>query len=76
MRMNFLKKNIKWVCHHAHLDKSNIINKDLLIQSDRHMRDKWHIMDTIKRKYTRQGLSDRIEQSILKIVSQNLYHQN
>ncbi len=47
--MNFLKKNIKWVCHHAHLDKSNIINKDLLIQSDRHMRDKWYIMDTIKK---------------------------
>lgn len=74
MRMNFLKKNIKWVCHHAHLDKSNIINKDLLIQSDRHMRDKWHIMDTIKRRYTREGLSHRIEQSILKIVSQNCKH--
>ena len=72
--MNFLKKNIKWVCHHAHLDKSNIINKDLLIQSDRHMRDKWYTMDTIKKKYTRHDLSHRIGQSILKIVSQNCKH--
>ena len=25
--MNFLRKDIKWVCHHAHLDKSNLINR-------------------------------------------------
>uniref|UniRef100_A0A6C0KYL1 Amidohydrolase-related domain-containing protein n=1 Tax=viral metagenome TaxID=1070528 RepID=A0A6C0KYL1_9ZZZZ len=74
MRMNFLRKNINWVCHHAHLDKSNIINKDLLIQSNRHMREKWYLMDTIKQNYTREDLSNRIEQSIIKIVSQNCKH--
>ena len=69
--MNFLKRNINWVCHHSHLDKSNIITRTLLQESDKHMRDKWYIMDDIKKKYTRQDLSRRINQSIQTIVSQN-----
>ena len=47
--MNFLKRNINWVCHHSHLDKSNIITRTLLQESDKHMRDKWYIMDDIKK---------------------------
>ena len=54
MRMNFLKRNLNWVCHHTHLDKSNIISRDLLDQSQKHMKAKWHIMDDIKKKYTKQ----------------------
>ena len=69
--MNFLKSNIKWVCHHAHLDKSNIINKKLLDKSNKHMRDKWYIMDDIKKNYRREELANRINKSIEKIVSQN-----
>ena len=71
MRMNFLRRNLNWVCHHTHLDKSNIISRDLLDQSQKHMKAKWHIMDDIKKKYTKQGLSHRINQSIQTIVSQN-----
>ena len=31
-KMNFLHKNIKWVCHHAHLDKSNLITKKVYLK--------------------------------------------
>ena len=72
--MNFLKSNMKWVCHHSHLDKSNIITKTLLQESDKHMRDKWYIMDDIKRDYNRKNLSYRINKSIQTIASQNCNH--
>ena len=67
--MNFLRSNIKWVCHHAHLDKSNI-SKELLDLSTKHMCDKWYIMDDIK-EIIKEELSNRINRSIEKIVSQN-----
>ncbi len=72
--MNFLKSNMKWVCHHSHLDKSNIITRTLLQESDKHMRDKWYIMDDIKRDYNRKNLSYRINKSIQTIASQNCNH--
>ena len=33
----FLKKDIQWVCHHLHLDKSKTINPNILDKSLRHM---------------------------------------
>tara|TARA_Y100000389_G_scaffold196556_1_gene229675 strand:- start:5609 stop:6544 length:936 start_codon:yes stop_codon:yes gene_type:complete len=72
--MNFIKSNLKWVCHHAHLDKSNIINKNILEQSNVHMCDKWFLMDDIKKNYTRKDLENRMNESIKKITSQNCNH--
>lgn len=68
--MKFLK-NLKWVCHHAHLDKSQVINKDLLEKSNRHMQEKWFLMKEIKEKYNREELSERINKSIGILVKQN-----
>ena len=51
--MNHLLKvnNIKWVCHHLHIDKSHTINPTLLNESLSHMKEKWVLMRNIKEKY-------------------------
>ena len=72
--MNFLQKNIKWVCHHAHLDKSNLISKDSLYKTTVHMQDKWFIMEEYKKKYNKSELYDRMNSSVENIVSQNCKH--
>ena len=53
--MNFLQKNIKWVCHHAHLDKSNLISKESLYKTTVHMQDKWFIMEEYKKNIINQN---------------------
>ena len=32
--------NLKWTCHHLHIDKSNTINPYLLNESVKHMKNK------------------------------------
>lgn len=72
--MNFLRKNIKWVCHHAHLDKSNLIDKESLYKTTVHMKDKWFIMEEYKKKYSEKELYKRMNHSVENIVSQNCKH--
>lgn len=72
--MNFLRKNIKWVCHHAHFDKSNIITKDLLELSNSHMREKWYLMHQFKVEYGEREMIDRMETSVKTLMSQNCRH--
>ena len=73
-KMNFLRKNIKWVCHHAHLDKSNLITKESLYKTSVHMQDKWYIMEEYKKKYSELELYNRMNSSVENIVSQNCNH--
>lgn len=68
--MKFMR-NLKWVCHHAHLDKSQVINRDLLEKSNVHMQEKWFLMKEIKEKYNRSELFERINKSIAILVKQN-----
>ena len=44
-------KNINWVCHHLHIDKSKTITPNLLDESLKHMKAKWFIMRDIKKLY-------------------------
>lgn len=71
--MNLLK-NIKFVCHHSHLDKSNLISPELLKLSSSHMKEKWHLMNDLKVNYTRNDIVSRTERSIYKIINQNCRH--
>ena len=41
--------NIKWVCHHLHIDKSKTIHPKLLSESLAHMKEKWYLMREIKK---------------------------
>ena len=72
--MNFLRKNIKWVCQYAHLDKSNLIDRDNLYKTSVHMKDKWFIMEEYKKKYSEPELYRRMNKSVENIVSQNCKH--
>ncbi len=72
--MNFLNKNLKWVCHHAHFDKSNLITKDLLELSTSHMKEKWYLMKQFKINYNHDDLISRMEMSVRKLTSQNCRH--
>ena len=69
--MKFLRQNLKWVCHHAHLDKSQIMNAKLISKGNIHMKDKWFAMNNFKKKYNRKELSNRMNETIQSIVSQN-----
>ena len=72
--MNFLRKDIKWVCHHAHLDKSNLINRESLYKTSVHMKDKWFIMEEYKKNYSKSELYSRMNESVKHIVRQNCKH--
>lgn len=48
---------------HCHIDKSNVINKKILIQSNVHMQEKWKLMKDIKKKYTEQNVFERMEKT-------------
>tara|TARA_B100001113_G_scaffold58814_1_gene44342 strand:- start:4091 stop:5029 length:939 start_codon:yes stop_codon:yes gene_type:complete len=74
MIKQFVNKNIKWVCHHAHIDKSQLISKNLLDKSNSHMCEKWYIMKDLKKDYTRTSLRDRMNKTIQGITSQNCNH--
>ena len=71
--MNHLLKvnNIKWVCHHLHIDKSHTINPTLLNESLSHMKEKWILMRNIKEKYTENDLNKRMFKTIDKLYEQN-----
>lgn len=53
-------QNIKWACHHLHIDKSKSIDVNLLTQSQVHMKDKWLIMQDIKRNYNEKDLKKKM----------------
>ena len=71
--MRFIKK-FGWVCHHAHIDKSHLVTKELLKNTNKHMKEKWVLMRDLKEKYTRKDLAQRMERSISYISSQNCKH--
>ena len=63
-------KNINWVCHHLHIDKSKTITSKLLDDSVKHMKAKWFIMRDIKDNYTNDDLKDRMMDTTKTLVAQ------
>lgn len=53
-------QNIKWHCHHLHIDKSRTINVNLLNQSLVHMKQKWLLMRDIKKNYNEKEIKKRM----------------
>ena len=53
-------QNMKWVCHHLHIDKSKNIDVNLLKQSQVHMKDKWLLMQDIKKNYNEKDLKKKM----------------
>ena len=53
-------RNIKWVCHHLHIDKSKTIHPKLLNESLAHMKEKWYLMREVKKNYTKKSLYNRM----------------
>ena len=62
--------NIKWVCHHLHIDKSKTINSYLLNDSLAHMKEKWILMRDVKQKYTTKSLYNRMYNTTSTLVEQ------
>ena len=63
-------KNINWVCHHLHIDKSKTVNSVLLNKSLVHMKEKWLLMREVKEGYNRKDLSKRMFETTESIVNQ------
>ena len=62
--------NLKWTCHHLHIDKSNTINSYLLQESVKHMKNKWLYMRNIKENYTEDDLKNRMFDTTKNLVAQ------
>jgi cytosine deaminase len=71
MRSLVNTRNIPWVCHHLHLDKSKTINPHLLDLSQRHMKEKWFLMKEIKENYTKNDLYVRMFSTVTSLYNQN-----
>jgi cytosine/adenosine deaminase-related metal-dependent hydrolase len=73
--MNRLVKlnNIKWVCHHLHIDKSKTIHPKLLNESLAHMKEKWFLMRDIKEQYTKKSLYNRMYETTSSLVEQGCF---
>lgn len=65
---------LSWKCHHLHIDKSRVLNDDILTKSLVHMKDKWKLMRDIKMNYTDEDLKDRMFLTTLDIVKQGCNH--
>ena len=63
-------KNIKWVCHHLHIDKSQTIHPKLLNESLAHMKEKWYLMREVKKNYTKKSLYNRMYDTTATLVEQ------
>ena len=63
-------KNINWICHHLHIDKSKTITPKLLDESLKHMKAKWFIMRDIKKNYTENDLEERMLDTTKTLVEQ------
>ena len=65
-------QNIKWACHHLHIDKSKSIDINLLTDSQVHMKQKWHLMKNIKKNYNEKDLKKKcyqlLQHYIIKVV--------
>jgi cytosine/adenosine deaminase-related metal-dependent hydrolase len=67
-------QNIKWACHHLHIDKSKSIDINLLTQSQVHMKDKWHLMQNIKRNYNEKDLKKKMLSTTVNLHKQGCKH--
>jgi len=56
---------------HSHLDKSYTLTKDNKDICNKHLKNKWNLIDSIKRNSTIYDIKDRIEYSLIK---QTLYN--
>ena len=63
-------QNMKFACHHLHIDKSKTITPSLLRESQVHMQEKWYLMRDIKEKYTKEDLKQRMLKTTTDIVNQ------
>ena len=72
--MNILRNKLSWVCHHAHLDKSQVITPTLLHKSNHHMQEKWHLMKEIKEGYEPDELFLRMNSTVSNLVIQGCRH--
>lgn len=79
--VTFLKGKLKWICHHAHIDKSHTmggikstLQSTLSSQCEIHMKQKWIMMQDIKRGYTGEDLLKRMEHTVNNLVKQNCKH--
>jgi len=62
--------NLKWVCHHLHIDKSKSMNVNLLKESEVHMKNKWQLMQDIKKNYVEKDVKKK-----MLATTTNLYNQ-
>ena len=63
-------RNINWVCHHLHIDKSKTIHPKLLNESLAHMKEKWYLMREVKKNYTTKSLYNRMYETTATLVEQ------
>ena len=67
-------QNMKWVCHHLHIDKSKNIDVNLLKQSQVHMKDKWLLMQDIKKNYNEKDLKKKMLSTTVNLHKQGCKH--
>lgn len=58
--INKIKKNGGWVNTHTHLDRAYTINPKMLTLADKHLHEKWLIVDEIKSRSTISQIYDRM----------------
>lgn len=67
-------QNIKWVCHHLHIDKSKSIDINLLTNTQVHMKQKWHLMKNIKKNYNEKDLKKKMLSTTTTLYNQGCHY--
>tara|TARA_B100001173_G_scaffold312339_1_gene333051 strand:- start:982 stop:1917 length:936 start_codon:yes stop_codon:yes gene_type:complete len=62
--------NLKWVCHHLHIDKSKSIDVNILKQSEVHMKSKWELMQNIKKNYIEKDVKKKMLATTTQLYNQ------
>jgi len=65
-----IRQNGGWVNAHAHLDRAYTLTEDNFRYINAHLKDKWHLIDTMKREMSVDNIYDRMARATEFFVAQ------
>ena len=67
-----IRKRGGFSCHHAHFDKSHLMNPDIFNKSQSSLQEKWKLYREFKENYEEDSLLNRMSRCVSSMISQDV----
>ena len=67
-----IRKKGGFSCHHAHFDKSYLINPENFIKSQNSLQEKWKLYRSLKKNYVEKDLLNRMSKCVSNMIKQDV----